>query len=163
GHCVYLARRGGWAKRVEVGLPGRGPVVATDFRSVAGWVERLLGRADYGAVRLPEPVPGPYREVAAEDPDFGRVPVAALGYCSDRPGPLWAQERAVREAQDRLLVYRVPVFGGTSGGPVLPLVGDNPGVVAIQQDGDFAGTTAVRITPPVRANIRAWADEPDLT
>jgi V8-like Glu-specific endopeptidase len=159
GHCVYLHEHGGWAKRVEVRLPGLDrPVVATDFRSVGGWVENRDARADYGAVVLPEPVPGPYREAVAADPGE-RPPVVVFGYCSDHPDTLSAQERTVREVRDRQLVYEFPVLGGTSGGPVLPLIGDDPGVIGIQQHGDFVGGAAVRISPAVRANIEAWVRE----
>ena len=60
GHCVFIRSQGGWARRIEV-IPGCngtqrpfGQVVATSFRSVAGWVNQGKPESDYGCVVLPK-------------------------------------------------------------------------------------------------------------
>jgi len=174
GHCVYFRGRGDWAnqwaQQVEVLFPGLGegarPIRATEFRSVAGWVKGLEpeSHADYGAILLPPdttlpPVRLPY--AAVPDEGLGREYAAVVGYCSDKPPrSLWGQLRAIREAPYRRFLFDRSVFGGLSGSPVLLSIDGVPTVVGIQQDGDFAGAAAVRITPEVVQTLNEWAAAP---
>ncbi len=169
GHCVYLhGQSGGWARQVEVSFvrPGgqeeSAPVVATEFRSVSGWVDLKSSLTDYGAVLLPEkdarPADHKLGYGVAPEVEFSRQHAAVVGACADKQPSraLWVQLRAIREAQPRRFLFDRSVFGGLSGSPVIVALNGQPTVVGVQEDGDFAGSAVVRITQAVRRNLDAW-------
>jgi len=174
GHCLFMHGRGGvgqWAEQVEVDFPNLGDspqaVRATAFWSVQGWVEGKIPDTDYGAVVLPDSVRLP-EEVAlrggtAPDAALGRETVAIAGFCTDKqPRMLWVFARNVRELLPRQFRLDRCVFGGLSGSPGMIQEGEDWTVVGMQQDGDFAGTIAVRFTPAVCRNIDSWVRQPEL-
>jgi V8-like Glu-specific endopeptidase len=86
--------------------------------------------------------------------------VNVFGYPADQaPGTLWGGTRLIREVQPRKLVYNIAVVGGKSGCPVFVKDGERRSVVGIHTYGDLCGNTAVRVTPTVCDNIRAWGAE----
>jgi glutamyl endopeptidase len=165
GHCVYLHKMGGWARRVQV-CPGRNGAdkpwehTATDLHCVAGWTERQLAEYDYGAVFLSEPVKVPCNfacrvvdDNELRTPDIANV----VGYPADKPpGTLWGCSRLIREVQPCQLVYAASTVGGLSGCPVCYKQGETRIVIGIHNDGDLAGSTATRITPAVSSNVQRW-------
>jgi V8-like Glu-specific endopeptidase len=170
GHCLYRHTRGGvarWAEQVEIIFPNLGqaeaPIRASEYRSVMGWIEGGNAESDYGAVLLPaEAIPEeitPLTYAVLDDAELGREDALVAGFCTDRqPRTLWGFPRTIREAQPRQLLFDRPVFGGLSGGPVLMHVNDTWTVVGMQQDGDFAGTVAVRITSAVSRTFDSWIE-----
>jgi V8-like Glu-specific endopeptidase len=167
GHCVFLHGQGGWARKIDVFFTDptdeRSPaaISATEFRCVDGWVKGRDALTDYGAILLPPASSRPTAQVfsCADVPDreFTSQGVAVVGYCLDKPpNTLWIHWRAVREASRRLLRFDRSVFGGLDGSPVLMVLNGKPTVVGIQQDGDFAAATAIRISPEVFRNIQSW-------
>jgi V8-like Glu-specific endopeptidase len=128
---------------------------------VRGWVENKSEGTDYGAVILPEPLPGPHLVCAPLEDDqlFSQV-VHLSGYPADKPtGTLWRHDRLVRDVQPRRLLYDLFTFGGMSGAPVFQGEGDAVRVIAMHIGGDLAGNAALRVTPAVVANVQAWGSE----
>lgn len=169
-HCVYLHSQGGWAESVEV-IPGSdeeerpfGSVVATDLRSVVGWVRDQDPESDYGCIILPE---GSFAEHALgsfgfasldDDELLGHI-AAVAGYPGDKPlGQLWRDGQAITRVSTEKLFYMTDTVGGQSGSCVIV---DNDGdkeVVGIHNYGHGGGNSATRITPARYERLRAWAE-----
>ncbi|MBA4067334.1 MAG: hypothetical protein C0501_27220 [Isosphaera sp.] len=164
GHCVFLHRQGGWARRVEVS-PGRngtdapfGPVTSDDLHSVTGWTEDENPALDYGAVVLPAPLDlGWLAYGVYPDADLQGLRVNVFGYPADKPpGELWGTSRLLQQVLPERLVYNLSTFGGQSGAPVFEKSGNDRVVVGIHNYGDVSGNIATRITDAVYDDIEAW-------
>jgi glutamyl endopeptidase len=165
GHCVYLHKMGGWARRVQV-FPGRNgndkpwEHTATDLHCVAGWTERQLAEYDYGAVILPEPVQvrGQFACRVVDDSELRTLDIAnVVGYPADKaPGTLWGGWGSLEELKALTMQYQISTFGGQSGCPVFIKRGDERTVIGIHNYGLSSSNQATRITAAVYENIQAW-------
>lgn len=171
GHCVYMREHGGWVREMQV-MPGRnesdsslGNVVATQFRSVRGWVEGQKRICDYGAIILPESSPfgrqlGTFGYAMPADGVLAGLLVNISGYPGDKPpGTQWYHSRTLTSITPRTLVYDVDTAGGQSGAPVWWRQGDKRYVVGIHTNGATSGNSATRIVQAVHQNLTAWRDE----
>lgn len=171
GHCVYIRNSGGWVRSIQV-MPGRnasdtslGSVVATQFRSVRGWVEGQKRVCDYGAIILPENSPlgrqlGTFGYARRSDAQLAGLQVNLSGYPGDKPpGTQWYHSRRLTSVTPRTLVYDIDTAGGQSGAPVWWRQGARRYVVGIHTNGATSGNSATRIVEPVFKNLTAWKDE----
>jgi len=168
GHCVYMKSQGGWARRIEV-IPGCngtkrpfGQVVATQFRSVGGWVNQGLAECDYGCIFVPQ---GSFNGfnlgsfgVAAFDAQTLVAQAAVLaGYPGDKPfAEMWGMAEVIKAVTPKTLVYNIDTMGGQSGAPVYIKRSGTRYVVGIHNYGSQSGNSATRITPDVLARLMAW-------
>ncbi len=169
GHCVYLQKQGGWARRVEV-IPGCngtkrpfGQAVATSFRSVRGWVREAKPESDYGCIVLP---PGAFAGRSLGSFGFGvftatqllAQPAVVAGYSGDKPfAELWGMARRIKTVTPKQLVYDIDTMGGNSGGPVYIKRNGKRYVVGIHNYGASSGNSATRVTAPVFQNLQRWS------
>ena len=169
GHCVYLHNQGGWARKVEV-IPGAdgsakpyGSAVATQFRSVGGWVNGKKPQSDYGCVVLP---PGSFGgknlgqfAVGVLSPaQLVAKPAVLAGYPGDKPfAELWGMARKIKTVNAATLVYDIDTVGGQSGAPVYIKRADTRTVVGIHNYGASGGNSATRVTPSVFKQLSAWS------
>lgn len=171
GHCVYMHASGGWARSIEV-IPGRnasnkplGSCVATDFRSVRGWVERQKRACDYGAIILPANFPfgstvGTFDFAQVANSQLTGLRVNLAGYPGDKPtGTQWFHSRVLTSITPRTLVYDIDSAGGQSGAPVWWRQGTKRYVVGIHTNGATSGNSATRIAGGVFTNLDAWRQE----
>jgi len=169
-HCVYLHSQGGWADSVEV-IPGSdeeerpfGSVIATDLRSVVGWVRDQDPESDYGCIILPEGsfdehALGSFGFAALDDDELLGQVAAIAGYPGDKPlGELWRDGQAITRLTSDKLFYMTDTARGQSGSCVIV---DNDGdkeVVGIHNYGHTGGNSATRITPARYERLQAWAE-----
>jgi V8-like Glu-specific endopeptidase len=172
GHCVYLHGQGGWARNIEVS-PGRndanrpfGKAMATNFRSVRGWVSDKNRNFDYGAIILP-------REHGIQSGQIGSFGFGnfsdsflrskrlnTAGYPGDKPaGTAWFHGRTAKSVGSRVITYDIDTAGGQSGSPVWVLKDGKRYVAGIHTNGAMSGNSATRITKPVFDNIKKWRTE----
>lgn len=166
GHCLFQARQGGWARRIDL-IQGRhdsrgaASATATEFTSVLGWVRDALPEHDYGCLRLDRPL------AAAGSLGFGSYPDEALsryrchvvGYPIDKNSTMWGQLVRFAQVDSKRLTYEMPFYGGSSGAPVFVVKDGNCYVAGIHMSGDLSGREAVRITDAVFRNLESWKAE----
>ena len=168
GHCVYMHRRGGWARRIEV-IPGRngstrpyGSCTSSSFHSVKGWTRKKKRSHDYGAIILPRSCPygrrlGYFGYANLSFFSLLRLKVNLSGYPGDKPrGTQWWHARRIKWVTPRTVVYNIDTAGGQSGSPVWRLRRGKRHVVGIHTNGSMSGNSATRITKPVFNNIKNW-------
>lgn len=163
GHCVYMARQGGWARGISV-FPGRNgdqkPKQARASRlfSVLGWTRDTAPRHDYGCIRLSEPIDdvGTFGYSALADTDLAEYRCHVVGYPGDKPFTMWGHVRRLREVRPRTLVYEIDTYGGNSGAPVFVVENQQVFAVGIHNYGDLSGNLATRITDEVFTNLDGW-------
>jgi glutamyl endopeptidase len=174
GHCLYMPSRGGWASsiRVRFGVDGDDvgnitkeaakSVLATDFRSVAGWVQHQDAEADYGAILLPQSLPanyGHFSYAARSDTEFLGAVFDVTGYPADKPPySQWYFARFSASPTPGSLTYSADCYGGNSGSAIYQY---NGGRVAcgIHTRGELLSNRGVRITANVAANLSNWTNE----
>lgn len=167
GHVVHIASRGGWVQEIEV-VPACdgssrpfGAVTSRRFRSVEGWVDGEQAEHDYGAVLLPQPVPGVgyFGFAAASEEMLDGKTVLLSGYPSDKPlGTQWQHERHLQRIEPRLLYYDIDTAGGQSGAPVWTSFNGRLYAVGIHTGGMATGNSAVRLTSEVFDNLTTWSN-----
>jgi V8-like Glu-specific endopeptidase len=168
GHCIYIHRRGGWVKNIEV-IPGRngssrpyGSCVATAFRSVKGWTQNKKRTHDYGAIILPATCRygdqlGFFGYGNYSDSTLTNLMVNLSGYPGDKPaGTQWFHARRIQSVSSRVLTYDIDTAGGQSGSPVWQLKDGNRYAVGIHTNGSQSGNSATRIVKAVFDNIKNW-------
>ncbi|MEL6143545.1 MAG: serine protease, partial [Bacteroidota bacterium] len=169
GHVVYMHKRGGWVRSIEV-IPGRnasrrpfGSCRATHFRSVKGWTNKKKRSHDYGCIILPKNC-----EYGKQLGYFGYanlnffsllgLKVNLSGYPGDKTpaGSQWWHARRIKFVTPRTIVYNIDTAGGQSGSPVWRLRNGQRHVIGIHTNGSKLGNSATRITKPVFKNIKKW-------
>lgn len=168
GHCVYMHKHGGWARRIEV-IPGRngstrpyGSCNSSSFRSVKGWTKKKKRSHDYGAIILPSSSPygsqlGYFGFAKLSYFSLLGLKVNLSGYPGDKPsGTQWWHARRIKWVTPRTIVYNIDTAGGQSGSPVWRLKNGKRHVVGIHTNGSTSGNSATRITSPVFKNIKKW-------
>jgi len=174
GHCVYMHKEGGWARKVEV-IPGAngssrpfGQAVSTTFRSVGGWVNGKKPESDYGCIFLPAGAfaqnLGSFGFGAFDAPAILAKQAVLAGYPGDKPfGELWGDGRKIKTVTAKTLVYEIDTMGGQSGAPVyIKRRGQNGGpiqrfVVGIHNYGSTSGNSATRVTAAVGERLQGWS------
>jgi glutamyl endopeptidase len=172
GHVVFMADHGGWVQQIEV-IPGRnadnfpfGSVIATDYRSVQGWIRDNNSDFDYGVILLPAANRlgdqlGWFGYQVHTDDELAALTINISGYPGDKPtGTQWWMSGPVNTVSDRTFVYTIDTAGGQSGAPVW-IVDENNGRygVGVHTNGAQSGNSALRITQNVFDNITTWANE----
>jgi glutamyl endopeptidase len=168
GHCVYMKSQGGWARRIEV-IPGCngtkrpfGQVVATQFRSVGGWVNQGLPECDYGCIFVPQGSfnnmnLGSFGVAAFDAQTLVAQPAVVAGYPGDKPfAEMWGMAEVIKTVTAKTLVYNIDTVGGQSGAPVYIKRGGTRYVVGIHNYGAQSGNSATRITTEVYNRLVAW-------
>jgi V8-like Glu-specific endopeptidase len=168
GHCVYIHRRGGWVRSIEV-IPGRdgsarpfGSCVATSFRSVTGWTENRDRNYDYAAILLPENCRygdqlGWFGFANFTDATLAGFRVNLSGYPGDKPpGTQWFHSRKLKGINAQTLVYDIDTAGGQSGAPVWAFRNGQRHGVGIHTNGHVSGNSATRINAAVYQNLINW-------
>ena len=172
GHCVYMADHGGWVQQIEV-IPGRqgdtfpsGSCVATNFRSVHGWIDDGNRDYDYGAIILGEDCRygdtlGWFGYQVHSDDDLKSLTVNISGYPGDKPaGTQWFLSGAIKSVSDRTFEYDIDTAGGQSGAPVWAAMNDGSRyAVGVHTNGATDGNSATRITQEVFDNVTAWIND----
>lgn len=170
GHCVYLRSQGGWARQVEV-IPGAngeakpfGTAIATNFRSVSGWVSHQRPESDYGCIVLPE---GSFKGgstvgnigLASFEASTLLAKTAVLaGYPGDKPfAEFWGMGCRIKRVTDKTLIYDIDTMGGQSGSPVYIKINNQRYVVGIHNYGSLSGNSATRITRPIFQLMKKWS------
>lgn len=182
GHCVFVHSPGaaahGWVRSIRV-IPGKngpgtqgepfGSVVATRFRSVAGWVKNGDPGSDYAAILLPDDSPvtgetvGMFGIGAFSDAKLRPLNLNVAGYPGDKTGnerqTLWFDVKNPARLSPRQVFYDVDTYGGQSGAPVYVADGDKRIAVAIHAYGTSATVTSnsgTRINADVFKRIQSW-------
>lgn len=172
GHCVYMSDHGGWVQQMEV-IPGRQgdtfpyqSCIATEFRSVHGWIDDGKSEFDYGAILLPEANRygdqlGWFGFQVRSDDDLNNLTVNISGYPGDKPsGTQWYLSGPIKNVSDRNFTYDIDTAGGQSGAPVWVYQNDGSRLgVGVHTNGAMGGNSATRITQEVYDNITAWRNE----
>lgn len=172
GHCVYMHNQGGWAQQIEV-IPGRngsdrpfGSCIATDYRSVNGWINNRDRNYDYAAILLPETCRygdqlGWFGYAVKSDDELKSFVTNLSGYPGDKPsGTQWFHSHALKDVDEWVLIYETDSAGGQSGAPVWVQTADGVRYgVGIHTNGDLAGNSATRINQDVFNNISSWVAE----
>lgn len=129
GHCVHSARNGGWATKIEVipGMSGNlrpfGSSVATQFHSVAGWVNRHEPANDYACIVLPEgddlgARTGWFGFAALSDASLKDLLANNSGYPGDKTfGTQWYNAGRIVGTEPQRLAYMFDTAPGQSGSP----------------------------------------------
>jgi len=169
GHCVYMKKQGGWARRVEV-IPGcngsaqpYGSATATQFRSTKGWVESDLPSADYGCVFVPNGSfagqnLGSFGVGAFDASTLLTRPAVVAGFPGDRPfAELWGASRLIKTVSAKTIGYDTATMPGESGAPVYIKLNGTRYVVGIHNYGAATGNSATRVTQEVYSRLSAWA------
>ena len=132
---------------------------AASLHSVHGWVRDRLPAADYGAIKLDEPLSelGTIGYQTTEEVQLKRYLCHVVGYPADKAQTMWGHASKLQAVGSRTITYNTDTYGGNSGGPVL--IFENGGVtgVGIHNYGDLRGNSATRITEEVFENIERWA------
>lgn len=169
GHCVYLKKEGGWAKRIEVtpGMNGTtkpfGQAVSTQFRSVAGWVAQGRAASDYGCVVLPQGAfngrnLGAFGFAAWSATNLLAAPAVVAGYPGDKPfAQMWGMARKIKTVTSDQVQYEIDTMGGQSGAPVYIKRNGQRYCVAIHNYGGSAVNSATRITETVYRRLSGWS------
>ena len=172
GHCVYMSDHGGWAQQIEV-IPGRQgdnfpfqSCIATELRSVHGWIDSGKSEFDYGAILLPEANRygdqlGWFGYQVRSDDNLNNLTVNISGYPGDKPnGTQWFLSGPIKNESERNFSYDIDTAGGQSGAPVWVFQNDgNRYGVGIHTNGALDGNSATRITQEVFDNVTAWRNE----
>jgi glutamyl endopeptidase len=173
GHNVYMADHGGWAQQIEV-IPGRngdsfpfGSCVATDFRSVQGWIQSQDSNFDYGVILLPPESRlgdqvGWFGYQVHNDGELTGYTVNIAGYPGDKPvGTQWWMCGPVKQVNERSFVYDIDSAGGQSGCPAwVRFAGDDGSYgVGVHTYGALTGNSATRMVQDMFDNVTAWANE----
>lgn len=168
-HNVYLHKKNGWARSVEVN-PGRhnnskpfGSVRANSFRTVRGWVQRPDPNFDYAAIILPRNsrinIGNQYFRPVQATPQQIRGKLLNLsGYPGDKGGKTqWFHARPAIRMTDRRIFYKIDTYGGHSGSPVWISARDgNRYAVGIHAYGNKSGNSATRFIKPIYDNVMQW-------
>ncbi len=171
GHVVYIHRRGGWVRRVEV-IPGcngstrrYGSCFSSSLRSVKGWTRKKKRSRDYGAIILPKNCAygrrlGYFGYANLNYFSLLGLRVNLSGYPGDKPScTQWWHARRIKFVTSRTIVYNVDTAGGQSGSPVWRLRKGKRHAVGIHTNGSSSGNSATRIVRPVFKNIKKWKAE----
>ncbi|MEM7132649.1 MAG: serine protease [Chloroflexota bacterium] len=171
GHCVYIHKRGGWARSVEV-IPGRdgtkrpfNSCVSKDLHSVRGWTENRERNYDYAAIILPDDCRygdqlGWLGFANYDDATLSRFKINLSGYPGDKPtGTQWFHSRELKKISKPVLTYEIDTAGGQSGAPVWVLSKGLHFGVGIHTNGHVSGNSAVRINNRVYDNLVQWKNE----
>ncbi|MCI5210198.1 MAG: hypothetical protein D3910_15700, partial [Candidatus Electrothrix sp. ATG2] len=158
GHVVYMHKRGGWARSIDV-IPGRngsdrpyGTCPSSNFHSVKGWTKNKKRSHDYGAIILPKSCPYGNQLGYFGYANLGYFSLLGLkvnlsGYPGDKPsGTQWWHARRIKWVTPRTLVYNIDTAGGQSGSPVWRLKGGKRHVVGIHTNGSVLGNSRSGIT-----------------
>uniref|UniRef100_UPI0035CB1537 trypsin-like serine peptidase n=1 Tax=uncultured Hymenobacter sp. TaxID=170016 RepID=UPI0035CB1537 len=168
GHCVYIHEHGGWPQQIIVS-PGRngankpfGQFTATNFRSVAGWVNNQSRDHDYGVIQLAKsdrvsPEMGTFGFGMFSDQALRNKQLSTAGYPGDKPaGTMMFHSRKATDLTPRTIIYDIDTMGGQSGSAVYD---EKRVVVGIHTNGASSGNSATRITQPVFNNLTKWRSE----
>lgn len=171
GHVVYIHRRGGWVRSIDV-IPGRngtnrpfGTCTSTAFRSVRGWTSGRKRDYDYGAIILPRSCPvgsrvGWFGFANLSNADLSNMTANLSGYPGDKPpGTQWWHARRLTGVNARTVVYNIDTAGGQSGAPVWRLRNGTRHAVGIHTNGSLSGNSATRINGSVFNNLMTWRQE----
>jgi glutamyl endopeptidase len=169
GHCVYLTKEGGWARKVEV-IPAangssrpNGSALSTTFRSVRGWVIANKPEHDYGCVRLPAGAFGGRNLGSFGFASFDSKKLLAnkarlFGYPGDKPAyELWGMGRLIKTVTAKTLAYDLDTMGGMSGAPVYIKQNGKRLVVGVHNYGSDGGNSATRVTPAMYNCLKKWS------
>jgi V8-like Glu-specific endopeptidase len=182
GHCVFVRNASpsanGWVRSIRV-FPGRngtgpagapfGSVVATRFRSVAGWVSDGNPESDYGAILL-EPGSRPNGDEvgvfgigAFDDAALRAMSLNVAGYPGDKEGSeaqtLWFDVKKTVRVSPKQVFYDIDTYGGQSGSAVYITRAEERVAVAIHAygvSGEVTSNSGTRINPDVFERIRSW-------
>jgi glutamyl endopeptidase len=133
------------------------------FRPSAGWIRNQAPEADYGAIRLTQPLGntvGFFGLHAFTDPELAATAFDVAGYPTDKPvGTMWDHHGPVAPSP-AFLTYQMDTAGGQSGAPVLAAFPTGVFVAGIHTGGDPLANRAVRITPLVLGELLSLRDTP---
>jgi V8-like Glu-specific endopeptidase len=168
GHCIYFHADGGWARQIRV-IPGRnaaatpyGDAIATQYRSVKGWVNNQDRDYDYGVIILPSNrlLGNTVGWMGLANLSFFSLlglNVNNSGYPGDKPyGTQWWNSNNIMALTDRRLYYRIDTMGGQSGSPVWRYKDGQRHIVGIHTTGGSPFNGASRINDAVFNNLVAW-------
>jgi len=182
-HCVYDHWLGGKAEEIVV-TPGRngqssggpfGSAVSRLFVAAQGWTRqdarapvarRVISPYDYAVIVLPTDLgtkPGWMAFASLARGELQNRRVNHVGYALDRDfqgtTQWWNANSIAGVDQDRLF-YFLDTADGESGGPVYVYEPATEQRILVGIHTSFTGkhTSAVRISPQVRANLGAWRD-----
>lgn len=168
GHCVFFHGDGGWARSINV-IAGRDdgeqpftPVLATQYRSVRGWVENGDSNYDYAVIILPQ---GQFLGNATgwmglanlSDASLRGLRVNSSGYPGDKEyGTQWFNSNTILALSGRRLYYQIDTMGGQSGSPVWRYRNGQRHIVGIHTTGGNPHNGATRLSAPVFNNLVNW-------
>jgi glutamyl endopeptidase len=177
GHCVYDHRFGGFAQAARV-APGRngtlcpfGTVTADRFTAVAGWMEQLDDRCDYGAIFLAEPVghrTGWFGIGCLMGSNLENLLVNSAGYPLDLPveepllrgKTLWWTYAQIAAVDEHRLWYSFDTYQGQSGSPVWYYEPSTKQryIVGIHTTGWGTVNSACRVSREILNNLKEWRE-----
>jgi len=177
GHCLFVFQSGtsahGMVRKVLV-MPGRNGETDAS-QSLVGWVEveqenlrvhdRWMNEGnldfDYGVIILPDDTMGNQlgfincEHFSDQDLDEARATLA--GYPDNAPdGTQWRETNPIKQVAPAHLFYDIFTFGGQSGSPVFFADENQQTACAIHNFGNIPFNRGVRITPSVKAQLKAW-------
>lgn len=153
GHCVYLAKRGGYATKITV-YPGRngsskplGKYVASELTILTNW--RTQGGAAYDAafIKLGTNIgskTGIMGYANYSDSFLLGSKVRLSGYAGDKPsGTVWTHAGKVSSLSQLVINYKIDATKGQSGSPVFRIA--NNQVVGVHSRGNTSMNYGKRI------------------
>jgi glutamyl endopeptidase len=168
GHCVYDDGR--WFNEIHVTgggtQSGFHSVRATRWNAPDGWWRDRDQRADFGMIRLAEPLGdevGTLAFAAFSDDEFAALedvtPLSLHGFPEDASpeGSMMGSAEPFTRFDDFFVFYRTDTKAGQSGSPLLLWQNDRPVAIGIHHWNPNANENrAVRITTDVAAVLRSW-------
>jgi glutamyl endopeptidase len=178
GHCLFVHDPGmpihGLVRRIRI-MPARDGELSADDAPF-GWAEvtrdNLLVHPqweqgnidfDYGAIVLPEPLPGleslndKFNYAHFNTADLDESTPTLSGYPDDQlEGTQWFEVNRIKEVATRRVFYKISTESGQSGSP-LSFTQDGENIAcAIHTWGDSEFNSGVRINAEVLAQLDAW-------
>jgi V8-like Glu-specific endopeptidase len=163
GHNVFLRKRGGFAKQVNV-YPGRnGNVIAHRFHAAkldatADWKNQGSAAADYGFIRLNRRTTGlgSFGFGVLQNNEWNDKFLHVVGYPGSKSKTMWGHARKAKSVSASVIYYDTDTEGGQSGSPVFFMSQGLPVAVGIHNYGDYSANSATRITKAVFDQIQRW-------
>jgi glutamyl endopeptidase len=128
------------------------------FAAPQGWLQNQDPRADFAAIKLPQPLGvNPFQPADLSDKELKEGQFILAGYPVDKaPGTMWGMEGPLLQGNKFVVHHKIAVRHGQSGGPLFRWIGGDQQVIGIQSGSDNFNR-AIRIHADVLKLFKQWA------
>ena len=174
GHCVYIHKKGGWAKRIEV-IPGlnREPnrpfqqTISNDFECPKGWIQSGNQAFDFAAIITSQAYGnelGYFGFSSLSEEELQGLQITVCGYSGDKPEDAKGEAQyyhtdAITGVETNILKYLNDTEKGASGAPIMYAKNNEISICGVHNNGIEGNRTTnsgTRITDNIFQIIRGW-------